>query len=73
MKMSAARIRSVFRRHHGVQEQAFRFPRIVSPRTAGGAPTSISGTQPPAPSAHLEALDQHYRTAMKRELTKLGL
>jgi hypothetical protein len=69
--MSAARIRSLFRRHHSVQEQVFGFTRNTQPVTRFSptfAPTTASqpGTRP-------AALDEHYRVTMQRELAKLGL
>jgi DNA-binding transcriptional LysR family regulator len=71
MKMSAARIRSMFRRHDSVQEHVFRFTRNVQPVTrfiAAPAPATTS-----QPSTRLAALSEHYRAAMQRELAKLGL
>ena len=73
MKMSAARIRSVFRRHNSAQEQMFRFSRNAAPPTAGVAPAPPDGTQPEPTSARLAVLDRHYQAAMKRELAKLSL
>ncbi len=71
MKMSAARIRSMFRRNDSVQEHVFRFTRNVQPVTgfiAAPAPATTSG-----PSTRLAALNEQYRAAMQRELAKLGL
>lgn len=73
MKMSAARIRSVFRRRNSAQEQVFRLSRNVAPPTAAVALAPAGGIQPQPTSARLAALDQHYQTAMKRELAKIGL
>ena len=74
MKMSAARIRSVFRRHNSAQEQVFRLSRNVAPpTTAAVALAPAGGIQPQPASTRLAALDQHYQTAMKRELARLGL
>ena len=73
MKMSAARIRSVFRRCNSVQEQVFRFSRNVAPRRTAVALATVSRIQLPPTSEHLSALDQHYQAAMKRELATLGL
>ncbi len=73
MKMSAARIRSVFRRHNSAQEQVFRLSRNVAPPTAAVTLAPAGGIQPQPASTRLAALDQHYQTAMKRELARLGL
>ncbi len=71
MKMSAARIRSMFRRHDGVQEQVFRFTRNVQTVTRFiAAPAPVTTSQP---STRLAALNERYRAAMQRELAKLGL
>ncbi len=72
MKMSAARIRSMFRRHDSVQEQVFRFTRNLQPVTGFliAAPAPVTTSQP---STRLAALNEHYRAAMQRELAKLGL
>ncbi len=71
MKMSAARIRSVFRRHDSVQEQVFRFTRNVQPVIGFiAAPVPAITSQP---STRLAALNEQYRTAMQRELAKLGV
>ncbi len=71
MKMSAARIRSIFRRHSSVQEQVFRFTRNVQPviRLIPAPAPAITSQ----PSARLAALNEQYRAAMQRELAKLGL
>ncbi len=71
MKMSAARIRSMFRRHDSVQERVFRFTRNVQPVTGLiPAPAPATTLQP---SVRLAALNEQYRAAMQRELAKLGL
>ena len=70
MKMSAARIRSVFRRHDGVQEQVFRFTRNVQPVSRFIAAPAPAISQP---RMRLAALNKQYRAAMQRELAKLGL
>jgi hypothetical protein len=70
MKMSAARIRSVFRRHDSVEEQVFRFTRNVQPVTRLIAATASATTS--QPSTRLAALNEHYRAAMQRELATLG-
>ena len=71
MRMSAARIRSLFRRHHSVQEQVFRFTRNIQPVTrVGQALVPVTASQSDARRA---ALDEHYRIAMQRESVKLGL
>ena len=71
MRMSSARIRSLFRRHHSVQEQVFRFTRNVQPVTC------FSSALAPATASQLDtrraAIDEHYRVTMQRELAKLRL
>jgi hypothetical protein len=73
MKMSAARIRSVFRRHNSVQEQVFRFSRNVASPTVGVAVAAADAIKQQPTCARMAALDKHYQAAMKRELAKLGL
>ena len=73
MKMSAARVRSVFRRHKSVQEQVFRFSRNIAPPTPVMALVPVDGIQTQQSSMRLAALDRHYQAAMKRELAKLDL
>ena len=73
MKMSAARIRSVFRRHTSVQEQVFRFSGNVRPSAPPADSTSTVQMEPQAIPSRLEALNQHYQSSMKRELARLGL
>ena len=72
MKRSAARIRSVLRRHNSVEEQVFRFSGNIRP-VIREAPVSVSAIAPQPDSARLDALNQHYHAAMKCELAKLGL
>jgi hypothetical protein len=72
MKMSAARIRSVFRCRDRVQERVFRAPvraRIPNPALVL-APANELGTE--ASPSHMDALDRHFRVAVN-ELAKLGL
>jgi hypothetical protein len=70
MKISAARIRSMFRRHDSVQEQVFRFRNVQPVTRFGAAPAPTTTWQP---STRLAALNEQYRAAMQRELAKLGL
>jgi hypothetical protein len=61
----------MFRRHDSVQEQVFRFTRNMQPVTRLiPAPVRATTSQP---SVRLAALNEQYRTAMQRELAKLGL
>ena len=73
MKMSAARIRSVFRRHSSVQEQVFRSLRNVRPPASPAVSKPTDQVEPQAIPSRLEALNQHYQSAMKRELARPGL
>lgn len=71
MRMSSARIRSLFRRHHSVQEQVFRFTRNVQPATRFRPALAPATTS--QPSMRRAALNEQYRAAMQREWAKLGL
>ena len=68
MATSAARIRSLYRRHHQAQEAVYHFS-ACSPAGAAAVeslPSSI-GT---APSL---SADERFRAALRRELAKAGL
>jgi len=73
MKMSAARIRSVFKRHDSAHEQVFRFANNICPVTRVTAPVPVYAGEPQQAPPRQVVLDQHYQTAMKRELAKIGL
>jgi len=73
MKMSAARIRSIFKRHDSAHKEVFRFANNVCPVSGATAPVPVyTGKSPQAPPRQA-FLDWHYQTAMKRELAKMGL
>jgi hypothetical protein len=71
--MSAARIRSVFRRHNSAREEVFRCANTIFAVTRATAPVPVYAGEPQLARPRQTALDQHYQTAMKRELAKLGL
>jgi len=74
MKMSAAHIRSLFRRQNSAQERVFRLSRNVRPCSPAARSLRPVGAIGPQPSpARLAVLDQHYQTAMKRELAKINV
>ncbi len=72
MKMSAARIRSVFRRYNSVEDRVFHLSRNPRP-VAISAPEPVSAIAAQPDSARVAALNRHYRAAMKCELPKAGL
>ena len=68
MATSAARIRSLYRRHHQAQEAVYHFS-ACSPAGAAAVsswPSSIGTT--PSMSA-----DERFRAALRREMAKAGL
>ena len=75
MKMSAAHIRSLFRRQNSAQEQVFRLSRNVARPCFPAAPSlrPVGAIEPQPSPARLAVLDQHYQTAMKRELAKINV
>jgi hypothetical protein len=70
MKMSAARIRSLFNRYDSVHNEVFRFVPAVAPalRVPRFSPVCASATQ-----SRQAILDQTYRENMRRELKRAGL
>ena len=73
MKMSAARIRSIFKRHDGAHKEVFRFAYNVCPVSGATAPAPVYTEESPQAPPRQAALDRHYQTVMKRELAKMGL
>jgi len=72
MKMSAARIRSIFKRHDSAHKEVFHFANNVCPVSGATASVPVYTEAPQAPPRQA-ALDRHYQAAMKRELAKIGL
>ena len=68
MATSAARIRSLYRRHHEAQEAVYHFSASLSSDAAAvtSSPRSIGST--PNMSA-----DERFRAALRREMAKAGL
>ncbi len=73
MKMSAARIRSVFKRHDSAHQEVFRFANDVCPVPRATAPVPVYAGEPQQAPPRQVVLDQHYQAAVKRELAKIGL
>ena len=66
--MSAARIRSLYRRHNHADEAVYHFSAIpVQHVVTGLSPTRATETSP-SPSA-----DERFRAALRREMAKAGL
>ena len=66
--MSAARIRSLCRRHNQAHEAVYHFSaNPVQPVVSGFSPTRDTETSP-SPSA-----DERFRGALRREMAKAGL
>ena len=73
MKMSAARVRSIFKRHDSAHKEVFRFANNVCPVSGATAPVPVyTGESPQAPPRQA-VLDRHYQAAMKHELAQIGL
>ena len=73
MRMSAARIRSVFRRHSNAHKEISRCANTICPVTRATAPVPVYAGEPPRAMPRRAVLEQHYQAAMKRELAKIGL
>ena len=68
MATSAARIRSLYRRHHQAHEAVYHF----SARSPAGAVVSSSVPRFPGTTATMSA-DERFRAALRREMAKAGL
>jgi len=68
MATSAARIRSLYRRHHQAQEAVYHFSACSSAGAALSASMPRSVTATPSLSA-----DERFRAALRREMAKAGL
>jgi len=66
--MSAARIRSVYRRHTQAHEAVYRFSANSVRRVVTGFSAIRAIEASPAPSA-----DERFRAALRREMAKAGL
>ena len=73
MKMSAARIRSLFKRYDSAHNEVFRFAPDVAPakRATGLSPACMASCKPSF--SRLAVVDQAYRENIRRELAKAGL
>ncbi len=68
MATSAARIRSLYRRHHQAQEAVYHFS-ACSPTGAAVSP-SVPRSPGTTPSM---SVDERFRAALRREMAKAGL
>ena len=73
MKMSAARIRSLFKRYDSAHNGVFRFAPDVAPtkRATRLSPACVASCEPSC--SRQAVLDQAYRENIRRELAKAGL
>jgi len=68
MATSAARIRSLYRRHHQAQEAVYHFSACLPAGAAMSSSVSRSIGTTPSVSA-----DERFRAALRREMAKAGL
>jgi hypothetical protein len=66
--MSAARIRSLYRRHNHAHEAVYHFSANPTRQAVAGFSTIRTIETSPAPSA-----DERFRAALRREMAKAGL
>ena len=66
--MSAARIRSLYRRHNQAHEAVYHFSANSVRQVVAGFSATQSTETSPAPSA-----DERFRAALRREMAKAGL